>query len=206
MEIKPKNSLDLGLRKAVRDGDLQSAKQFISAGADPMEADSLSLRTAARKGDAQMLEFLVERSQPSARKFEALKAAVIGGSEECLAILLPYANPVDVAQCGAISQAISLDRQRMLEMLIFMADPECLMNSRFILRAICEKRHECSKILCRAMYDAGGRAPFLAAERLFMREGREEHISILRSMLDIIVLNKDTPQPASTSQQRSLRI
>lgn len=206
MEIKPKNNLDLGLRKAVRNGDLPSAKQFISAGADPMEADSLSLRTAARNGDVQMLEFLLERSQPSARKFESLKSAVIGGSEDCLAILLPHANPVEVAQSGAIGEAIFLDRQRMLEMLIFMADPECLMNSRLIQKAISEKRHECSKILCSAMYDAGGHAPFLAAERAFRREGREEHISILRSMLDRIILDKDTPQQASTPQPRSLRI
>lgn len=206
MEKKPKNSVDLAFRKAVRNGDLQSAKQFILSGVDPMEADSLSLRTAARNGDVQMLEFFIPRSQPSAKKFEALKSAVISGNEDCLAILLPHASPVDVAASGAMAEAVSLDRQRMLEMLIFMADPSCLMDGRLAIKSLLTKRQGCFEILSRAMYESGGEAPFLAAERRLNEMRRPEETAILRAMLESLVLTNHTLEQGSIISRRSFRI
>ncbi len=112
-------SLDRALLLSVKNSYESRASRLIEAGANVRANDFEAFREAASRGNAEMLDILlnagVTANEDGGRAF---LCAVEGGHRECAKLLLMRGADVNVGEGQAVILAASLNNIRMLDLLI----------------------------------------------------------------------------------------
>ena len=126
MSKKSQRKLDEALLAAAWEGDAQSLKAALGAGADASrrydEVGMTALTAAASRGHAECVRLLLPVSDALATDSYALRLAAHHGQDECVAALIPASDPM-AGNSHALRTAAQLGHAGCVKLLLPVSDP-----------------------------------------------------------------------------------